>query len=116
MLFFWHHNKAILVQTTIVRLSFINFNTFKFISPQNPLKMDLKSLQVNSHRRALHKYPGIRINQVRWNRNDHRYYAIGFQAVVFPLSFSFVIRNSFDQTAIDYGLILIFILSQANRY
>lgn len=51
--------------------------------PQNPARMDLKSLQVKTFRRALlHEYPGIRINQVKWNPNDksHQYYAIGYQA------------------------------------
>ncbi|KXJ82622.1 hypothetical protein RP20_CCG012679 [Aedes albopictus] len=50
---------------------------------KNPARMDLKSLQVKTFRRALlHEYPGIRINQVQWNPNDqsHQYYAIGYQA------------------------------------
>ncbi|XP_021709793.1 titin isoform X2 [Aedes aegypti] len=50
---------------------------------KNPARMDLKSLQVKTFRRALlHEYPGIRINQVKWNPNDksHQYYAIGYQA------------------------------------
>lgn len=50
---------------------------------KNPSRMDLKSLQVKTFRRALlHEYPGIRVNQVQWNPNDksHQYYAIGYQA------------------------------------
>lgn len=60
-----------------------NFGLLFSDNDKNPMKMDLKSLQVKSYRRALlHEYPGIRVNQVRWNPNEksHQYYAIGYQA------------------------------------
>ncbi|XP_055529746.1 uncharacterized protein LOC129721328 isoform X2 [Wyeomyia smithii] len=60
-----------------------NFGLLFSDNDKNPQKMDLKSLQVKSYRRALlHEYPGIRVNQVRWNPNEqsHQYYAVGYQA------------------------------------
>ncbi|XP_058838488.1 titin-like [Topomyia yanbarensis] len=60
-----------------------NFGLLFSDNDKNPAKMDLKSLQVKSYRRALlHEYPGIRVNQVRWNPNEksHQYYAVGYQA------------------------------------
>ncbi|XP_053683322.1 uncharacterized protein LOC128733625 [Sabethes cyaneus] len=60
-----------------------NFGLLFSDNDKNPQKMDLKSLQVKSYRRALlHEYPGIRINKVCWNPNEqsHQYYAVGYQA------------------------------------
>ncbi|XP_055588549.1 uncharacterized protein LOC129740929 [Uranotaenia lowii] len=59
-----------------------NFGLVFTDNDKSNAKMDIQSLQVKSHRRAIfHEYPGIRINQVCWNpnRKAHLNYAIGYQ-------------------------------------
>ncbi|XP_039443604.1 titin-like [Culex pipiens pallens] len=60
-----------------------NFGLLFSDNDKSSSKMDLKSLQVKSYRRALlQEYPGIRVNQVRWNPNEgaYQFYAVGYQA------------------------------------
>ncbi|XP_058128780.1 uncharacterized protein LOC131271383 [Anopheles coustani] len=50
---------------------------------KNPSQSDRKSLQIKSFRRGnIAQYPGVRLNQIRWNPNSSSflYYAIGYQA------------------------------------
>ncbi|KFB49824.1 hypothetical protein ZHAS_00017844 [Anopheles sinensis] len=50
---------------------------------KNPSQSDRKSLQIKTFRRGnIAQYPGIRVNQIRWNPNSSSflYHAIGYQA------------------------------------